>query len=123
VLFRSLDQDYYDKNSEAWIGGSAAIKRFEFIIPDNDNFRAQCLSRLQRTGPGGKLQLEPKDEYMKRGFDSPHEGDAVFGAMMPCVQNQSHNLTGQTFAQEERGWVERAREEKGQYVLPAESCL
>lgn len=123
------DTDYLNRISEAWIGGAATIKACDMIIPDDDNFRAQCLSRRQRAGSGGKLQVEPKDEYMKRGFDSPHEGDAVFGAMLPVRQSQRVNLvtheTSLTQSQNERGWIERAGEETGHSdtILPAESCL
>jgi hypothetical protein len=119
------DPDYYNAISEAWLGGCALIKRGEIIIPDDDNVRAQCLSRKQRAGPGGKLQVEPKDEYMKRGFDSPHEGDAVFGAIMPVVWAKSVNLSGYSNDEpDQRGWVERARDEEGSWtVTPAEGCL
>jgi len=103
------DPDYLNRISEAWIGGCATIKNCDIIIPDDDNFRAQCLSRKQRTGAGGKLQVEPKDEYMKRGFESPHEGDAIFGAMLPIRGSQCVNLAGfRNDEPDDRGWVECA---------------
>jgi hypothetical protein len=122
------DADYYNRISEAWLGGSASIKSCDAIIPDDDNFRAQCLSRRQRVGGSGKLQVEPKDEYMKRGFESPHEGDAIFGAMLPVRGNQKVNLSGLNNETVERSWRERGMEERRQesnygQVLPAESCL
>ena len=121
------DMDYLNRISEAWIGGCAAIKSCDIIIPDDDNFRAQCLSRKQRVGAGGKLQVEPKDEYMKRGFESPHEGDAIFGAMLPTRSTARVNLAypDLTGTVDERGWIERAHDEQGQgdSVLPGESCL
>ncbi len=104
--------------------GCALIKRSKIIIPNDDNFRAQCLSRKQRAGPGGKLQVELKDEYMKRGFGSPHEGDAVLGAMMPVVSAKRVNLSGfRNDEPDERGWVERARDEGAHCVLPSECIL
>jgi hypothetical protein len=119
------DPDYFNRISEAWIGGCATIKACDIIIHDDDNFRAQCLSRTQRTGAGGKLQVEPKDEYMKRGFASPHEGDAIFGAMQPIRGWQRVNLLnpGLTGQPDERGWIERARDESYDEVLPGASCL
>lgn len=119
------DPDYLNSVSEAWIGGCKQIKGCDMIIPDDDNFRAQCLSRKQRTGAGGKLQVEPKDEYIKRGFESPHEGDAIFGCMLPAKTSKSFNLVfGSKQEVDERGWVERAHAESGgDGVLPAESCL
>ena len=102
--------DYINRISEAWLGGSAAIKACDILIPDDDNFRSQCLSRRQRVGTSGKLQVEPKDEYIKRGFESPHEGDAIFGAMLPVRQNQRVNLIGLTSEPQERSWVDRGYE-------------
>ena len=120
------DMDYLNRISEAWIGGCAAIKACDIIIPDDDNFRAQCLSRKQRAGAGGKLQVEPKDEYMKRGFESPHEGDAIFGAMLPTRSTARVNLAypDLTGTVDEREWRERGETERGgDGVLPGESCL
>ncbi len=120
------DQDYLNRISEAWIGGCATIKNCDIIIPDDDNFRAQCLSRKQRTGAGGKLQVEPKDEYMKRGFESCHEGDAVFGAMLPIHGSQCVNMAGfRNDEPDDRGWVERAYDEQveNDTGLPSASCL
>ena len=105
------DPEYLNAVSEAWIGGCAQIKACDIIIPDDDNFRAQCLSRKQRTGAGGKLQVEPKDEYIKRGFESPHEADAIFGAMTPAKTAKSYNLIGAAREPDQRGWRERARDE------------
>jgi hypothetical protein len=116
------DPEYANRISEAYLAGIAKIKACDHIIPDNDNFRAQCLSRLQRVGTSGKLQVEPKDEYCKRGFESPHEADAIFGAMTKVRSTQSFNLAYRE--PDERGWLERARDEQHQhFTLPAESCL
>jgi hypothetical protein len=118
------DQDYANRISEAWLAGAAAIKACDIIIPDDDNFRAQCLSRRQRVGTAGKLQVEPKDEYMKRGFDSPHEADAIFGAMLPVRHSQRINLSGLTETTDDRGWRQRASEERlDDCVLRGESML
>lgn len=124
------DSDYLNRISEAWIGGAKVIKDCDMIIPDDDNFRAQCLSRKCREGAGGKLQIEPKDEYIKRGFESPHEADAIFGAFLPVKQSVRVNLSGderltRDFGQE-YSWREKAMRENGQLgdiVLPAEGCL
>jgi hypothetical protein len=118
------DLDYLNRVSEAWLAGCAAIKACDVILIDDDNFRAQCLSRRQRVGTAGKLQVEPKSEYMDRGFESPHEGDAIFGAMLPVRHAHRFNLAGLTSTTDERGWVQRGFEESGgNTVLPAESCL
>jgi hypothetical protein len=47
---------------------------------------------------------------MKRGFDSPHEGDSIFGAMLKTVSTKSVSLIGNYNDEpDQRGWVERAR--------------
>lgn len=117
------DPDYLNQISEAWLAGSATIKACDIQIPDDDSFRAQCLSRRQRVGTAGKLQVEPKDEYMKRGFESPHEGDAIFGAMLPVKHSQRINLAGLTNQPDERGWRQRAYEELGTEIIPNENIL
>lgn len=122
---KASDHDYHNAISEAWVGGCGKIKSCDIILPNNDNFRAQCLSRKQRTSGTGKIQVEPKDEYIKRGFTSPHEGDAIFGCMRPIKGNKSVNLSGLNHEpMETRGWVEQARNiRQDDCVLPAESCL
>lgn len=120
------DADYFNRTSETWIGGCATIKAGDVILPDNDNFRSQCLSRLQRVGAGGKFQVEPKDEYIKRGFESPHEGDSILGAMLPLRHSASVNLITSS-KEDHRGWRERAEDERGYSEqsgdLPSEACL
>lgn len=120
----AVDLEYQNSVSEAWIGGASLIKSCDIIIPDNDEFRHQVLTRKKKSHPSGRSQIEPKDEYMKRGFESPHEADAIFGAMMQLASNKSTNLSGFTKQTDERGWIERARDERqSDSVLPAESCL
>lgn len=105
----AVDVDYQNAVSEAWLSGVALMKSCDIIVPNNDELRHQVLTRKKRSHPSGRSLLEPKDEYMKRGFDSPHEGDALFGAMLPITLNKSFNLLGQQQEQDTRGWVERAR--------------
>lgn len=123
------DADYYNRLSEAWLGGARKIGACDIIIPDDDDFRAQCLSRKQRSGPDGTFRIEPKDEYIKRGFTSPHEADAIFGAMLPCSSNKSVSLgRPQDDEPEQRfehpdWWKRIGYEPQESIVLPAESCL
>ena len=121
----ALDPEYQNSVSEAWIAGSILIKNHEMIIPDNDNFRHQCLTRRKKAHPSGRSQIEPKDEYMKRGFTSPHEADAIFGAMLRLGSVKSVNLSNQKPQDDDRGWVERAYDERAgnETGLPAASCL
>ena len=107
------DPDYRNKISEAWIGGAGLIKSCDMIIPDNDNFRTQCLTRKQFTGAGGKLMLESKEDYIDRmKCDSPHEGDAIFGAMTKPVTSQPMILGSHREREpDQRSWRERAWDE------------
>ena len=116
-------QHYANRISESWHESIAAIIHQDHIIPNDEEFRGQVLSRISKRNSSGKFMLESKEDMRARGLDSPDEADAVLRAMRPCPQNRSTNLTGNTFDQDDRGWVERGRQERGDYVLPAESCL
>lgn len=120
-----FDMDYSNAISEVWGSGARKIKDCDHIIPDDDDFRCQAITRTLKRNSAGKFQILPKDEYCKDGHASPDEADAVFGAMMPCYTTVKTNLFGAPSDESERGWVERAQEERGltNNVLPAESCL
>jgi len=120
----AVDPDYENAISEAWLAGAKLMKDCDIIVPNNDNFRHQVLTRKTKAHPSGRSQIEPKDEYIKRGFDSPHEADAIFGAMTRRAKQQSTNLAGQSRQEDTRGWVERGREERGEnVVIASEGCL
>lgn len=120
----AVDPDYENLISEAWIAGAQLMKACDIIVPNNDNFRHQVLTRKTKAHPSGRSQIEPKEEYMKRGFDSPHEADAIFGAMRRSVKQASTNLSGQPRQEDNRGWIQRGREERNDdTVIASESCL
>ena len=119
------DHEYANAISEVWGSGAAKIRNCDIIIPNDEEFRSQVLSRTLKRNSKGKFQIEPKEDYCGRGFPSPDEADAIFGAMMPAVNNCSVNLlTPETFGSaDERGWVNRSSNYAGDNVLAAESCL
>ena len=119
------DQEYSNAISEVWGLGTMKIKNCDIILPDDDDFRSQVLSRALKRNSAGKFQVQPKDEYCRGGKPSPDEADAVLGAMMPCFSSKSVNLTGEAREFErDNGWVERATEGRGgECILPAEACL
>ena len=43
----------------------------------------QLLNRRTITLKNGKMKLEPKEDFLGRGFDSPDEADAVILAFAP----------------------------------------
>ena len=116
-------QIYANRVSESWHESISTIIRRDHVIPHDEEFRAQVLSRITRRNSSGKFMLESKEDMRARGLDSPDEADAVLRAMRPCPSSKSHNLTGQTFQNDERGWVERARDEQSETVLPGMGCL
>ena len=120
------DMDYANAISEVWGCGAAKIRGCDIIMPNDEDFRSQVLSRTLKRNSSGKFQIETKEDYIKRGFPSPDEADAIFGAMMPAVNMARVNLLtpGLTSEPDERSWTERAAADSGgDGVLPAESCL
>ena len=121
----SFDIDYANAISEVWGCGAAKIKACDMIIPNDEDFRSQILSRQLKRNSSGKFQIESKDDYCGRGFPSPDEADAVLGAMMPSARTERVNLLEPERQdwRDERGWVERAQVETNDSCLPAEACL
>ena len=101
--------DYANQISESWHESIGQIIRRDIILPHDDDFKAQILSRMSKRNSRGKFMLESKEDMAKRGLDSPDEADGILRAMMPLVSNKSFNLLGQQQEQDTRGWVERAR--------------
>lgn len=122
----SFDFEYANAISEVWGVGASNIKACDLIIPDDEDFRAQILSRPLKRNSSGKFQIQPKDEYCK-DHPSPDEADAILGAMMPAPAQESFNLVAGYRQDDDRGWRERARdggewEAKGG-ELRSEACL
>ena len=86
-----FDFDYHNAISEVWGAGASKIKSRDVVLPDDDDFRSQCLSRTLKRNSTGKFQIESKDDYAGRGFPSPDEADAVLGCMMP-----SYSVAGES---------------------------
>ena len=119
----SFDREYASAISEVWGSGAAKIRSCDIIIPDDEDFRAQILSRMLKRNSSGKFKIEPKEDMFKRGLPSPDEADALLGCMMTCTHVGSVNLLNLP-AEDQRGWVERAREwEPAANELPSEGCL
>lgn len=117
-------EHYSNSISETWHEGVGKIVRMDMILPNDEEFRGQVLTRQSKRNSSGKFQLESKEDMRARGLDSPDEADAVLRAMMPSVHHESTNLTGQTRQEDNRGWVQRATEESGKdVVIASESCL
>jgi phage terminase large subunit len=75
------NSQYSNHISEAWMEGVRLIKNCSVILPDNDDFRLQLLSRKQMFNERGKLKLESKADMKSRGIKSPDIADAIFIAL------------------------------------------
>jgi hypothetical protein len=124
-----FDMDYANAISEAWGTMAKKIKECDRLIPEDDDFRMQMLTRPLRRNSSGKFQIQPKEEYCKQ-HPSPDEADAVCGANLPMLTPRSFNLVSGEGSREsvpdERSWRQRARDEgmtDENQILPAEGCL
>ena len=77
----SGDEDYGNLVAEVWESAIAKIKKCEVIIPDDEDFRMQILSRTMSRRHTSKRYLEAKEDMKKRGLPSPDEADAILGAI------------------------------------------
>ncbi len=120
----SFDFEYANAISEVWGTGAAKIKACDAIIPDDEDFRMQALTRPLKRNSSGKFQILSKEDYCKE-HASPDEADAIFGAMMPAPARESFNLV--TSQRDENvGWRERAANddyEPRPGELASEGCL
>lgn len=82
------NENYRNKIAECWLELAKRIVNRSIIIPDNQELKAQLLSRKQRLNSSGKMELESKEDMRARGIPSPDIADAV--AM--CVANQNGGM-------------------------------
>lgn len=72
----AIDSDQFaDKITEAWFHMGHLVKAGQCYIPRDNRLIQQLSTRRYYTNRKGKLILETKDEYMKRGYESPDRGD------------------------------------------------
>lgn len=99
-----FDDDYYNQRAETWGRGCAAIKACQFILPDNEELRMQCLQATIKRHSSGKFLMKSKEDMIKDGLESPDEADACWSkdtmihtsrGVMPiiCVQEGDLVLT------------------------------
>jgi hypothetical protein len=87
--------DYGNLVAEVWTEGTNAIRRREWILPNDEALKAQLISRKTKRNSKGLLMLESKEEMAARGLESPDRADAVLGAIAPCPLARSTNIMGQ----------------------------
>lgn len=79
-------QMYDNKITEAWFGLAHKVRTRDCALPRDVQLINQMAGRQYYTTKKGKLVLETKDEYMKRGFNSPDRADGCVMAMYDPVE-------------------------------------
>ena len=73
----ALRQTYLNLRAELWFKLKAWLEARDCSIPKDDNLLAELVAVKYKFTSAGKLQIESKDEMIKRGLASPDHGDAV----------------------------------------------
>ncbi len=84
---RAIDsKEYENRITEAWFHFARLAKAVDCCIPADNTLLQQLAGRQYFTTAKGKLVLESKDEYMRRGNDSPDRADGLVLAFYDQVQ-------------------------------------
>src|ERR1043165_9398584 len=102
------NSEYRDRISEVWTEGTIGIRKREWILPPDEELKAQVISRKAARDSKGRLTIESKEDMAKRGLLSPDRADALLGARAPLPLTRSLNLSDPDL---QRNWLEAAREE------------
>lgn len=108
--------EYRDRISEVWTEGTIGIRKAEWILPRDEELKAQMISRKAARDSKGRLTIESKEEMAKRGLPSPDRADAALGAMAGLPMVESLNIAGTREHQE--SWIEQAYEEQSRGDVP-----
>lgn len=87
---RAIDSDYHDKITEAWFQFARLVRKTQCYVPNDNRLIQQLAGRRYYVTKKGKLVLESKDEYMKRGFDSPDRADGCVLSFYDEVEASAH---------------------------------
>lgn len=101
---KAIDEDFDNKITEAWFKFSRLVKSRNCYIPADNILQSQLATRRYFTTRKGKLILESKDEYMKRGYDSPDRADGIVMAFWDDVVAQG-NIYNKHYSGKEVGAV------------------
>ena len=74
---KSNERDYENKITQAWFNMAKLVRSRECYLPRDNRLIHQLSARQYFTTKKGKLVLESKDDYMKRGHESPDRADAA----------------------------------------------
>jgi phage terminase large subunit len=89
---RPIDSKRYENRiTEGWFHLARLVRARACALPKDNQTIQQLSGRRYYTNKKGKLVLETKDEYMKRGFNSPDRGDGIVYAMYDHVEAVGHH--------------------------------
>lgn len=71
------DENYKNRIAECWLEFAKKVVNKSIILPNDQELKAQLLTRKQRLNSSGKLELESKEDMRERGVPSPDLADAV----------------------------------------------
>lgn len=83
------DISYENRITEGWFHLARTVKDKACFLPNDPTLIQQLSTRQYYTNTKGKLVLETKDEYMKRGHESPDRADGCVLAMSDQVISAS----------------------------------
>lgn len=70
-------EKYANASTQMYYNLGQLLEKRRIAMPYDPDAALQLLNRRIRTRSDGKLEIESKDEYIERGFDSPDEADAL----------------------------------------------
>lgn len=70
-------KEYENRITEGWFHLARLVKAQQAYLPQDNQMTKQLTGRRYYTTKKGKIVLESKDEYMKRGHDSPDRADGL----------------------------------------------
>lgn len=91
---RFSNGEYGNLIAEVWTEGTQAMRRREWILPNNEDLKGQLISRKTARNSKGLMMLESKEDMAKRGVESPDDADAILGAMAPIPMVASRSVIG-----------------------------
>lgn len=72
-----VDRQYDNRITEAWFDLRDKVHAHAIYLPNDRLLIQQLTTRQYHIDKDGKFVLESKEDYMKRGFDSPDRAEAV----------------------------------------------
>lgn len=88
------DAQYANKMTEAFFYVAKLAREGHMHIPNDYRLIQQLSSRLYFINKKGKIILETKDEYVKRGYESPDRADAFVMCFYPHTAVAGKLITG-----------------------------